>query len=262
MKKLLLATLGISTSLLAITQEQQTKIDELFNQKEQNISQSTEFGAGEKQMLIQTLKEEKAKVEKMSDEEIEEYLDEEATIAKNKKDGFDPENYRFRKNEEWIGWLAGAVGATTSGFFTTSVSKSSAMAYYLTFGPKYNITYNGFFAGTIKGFSISLPIGIGGLNFAKESQGSFALPIALEASYMFSNKRGFGLKAGARYTFSAHKNGNLHIIDCYAGMDLFYGVFIEAGYVLYSSQDVKVGNKTKSIDPLSSAISFNAGWRF
>ena len=261
MRKLFLATLGISTSLLAITQEQQTKIDELFNQKEQNISQSTEFGAGEKQMLIQALKEEKAKVEKMSDEEIEEYFDNEKRAELAKNDTFDPNIMRAKKNEEWVSWIFGASGARFSGFFGGNLG--GAYMVFATIGPKYNVSYDGFYIGTAKGFSVSLPIGLGAINTSGvKNNDKFVLPIAVEVNYMFSDYMGFGVSAGLRYTYSPQSVGDLHFIDFYAGLDLIYGLYIEAGYVFYSSQDIKLGNRTNSTDPLSGAVTLNMGWRF
>lgn len=257
MRKLFLATLGISTSLLAITQEQQTKIDELFNQKEQNISQSSEFGAGEKQSLIQALKEEKAKVEKMSDEEIEEYLDEEANASKDKK-----EILVLRKGEEWLGGLFGASGLRVSTFF--GGNNEGAYMGYATIGPTYNFSGMGWTMGTQEGFSLSLPIGLGFINTSGvKNEANFALPIALEAKYLLkSGVYRFGFSTGLRYTYSPQEIGDLHFIDFYIGMDLIAGAYLEVGYVFYSSQDIKIVNKTISTDPLSGAITFNIGLRF
>ncbi|RDU71383.1 hypothetical protein [Helicobacter brantae] len=249
MKKILLTSLGLATSLLAITQEQQIRLDSLFDQKEHNISQSNEFGAGEKQTLIQALKEEKARVEKMSDEEVEKFFEEEEETKKDKP-------LVLKKGEEWIGGVFGASGIRVSAFF--GGNSGGAYMGYATIGPRYNITGEGFTMGIQEGFSLSAPIGLG---FIKTTNGGyFALPIALEANYIFSGK--FGISGGLRYTFSPQDIGNLHIMDFYAGFDLFYGIYLEAGYVFYSSQDVKIGNKTISTDPLSGAITFNVGWRF
>lgn len=152
----------------------------------------------------------------------------------------------------------GVLGIRTSSFFGNNLR--SATMVYGTIGSKYNISYDGCYIGTTKGFSLSLPIGFGAIG--SNGNVGFALPIALEANYMFSDYMGFGISAGVRYTFSPQDIGNLHIMDFYAGLDLIYRLYIEAGYVFYSSQDVKVGNKTISTDPLSGAITLNFGWRF
>lgn len=136
---------------------------------------------------------------------------------------------------------------------------------YGTIGPKYNFTNSGGGASLFraKGFSLSPPIGFGGINTSGvKNDMDFILPIALEANYMFSDFMGFGLSAGIRYSYSPQDIGDLHIMDVYAGMDLFYGIYIEAGYVFYSSQDIKLGNRTISTDPLSGAVTLNVGWRF
>lgn len=133
---------------------------------------------------------------------------------------------------------------------------------YASLGPKYNFTKGEASLLPEKGFSLSLPIGFGAINTSGiKNDVDFALPIALEARYMFSDF-GFGLSAGLRYTYSPQDVGDLHIMDFYAGMDIVYGLYLEAGYVFYSSQDVKLGNKAYSRDPLSGAVTLNVGWRF
>ena len=253
MKKTLLASLGLATSLLAITQEQQIRLDSLFDQKEHNISQSNEFGAGEKQILIQALKEEKARVEKMSDEEIEKFFEEETKMEKRVIKEYD---------DGWVGWLFGSTGIRTAFFYGGNLT--SGYMFYGTIGPKYNFSSGGASFVRTEGFSLSLPIGLGAINTSGiKNDMDFALPIALEANYVFNDGfYRFGLSAGLRYTFSPQDIGNLHIMDFYAGLDLISGAYIEAGYVFYSSQDITLGNRTYSTDPLSGAITLNLGWRF
>lgn len=263
MRKLFLATLGISTSLLAITPEQQAELDKIYQEREAKIK-STNISEESKEIAIDFLVKERKEVESLQDEKIQNI------INYYKKNGKIPSNFDdvnagvYQKSDSsWAGWVFGASGAKLSFFYGGNLG--SAYMVYGSIGPKYNFTNAGGGASFVrmKGFSLSLPIGFGGINTSGiKNDMDFVLPIALEANYMFSDFMGFGLSAGLRYTYSPQDIGDLHIMDFYAGMDIYYGIYIEAGYVFYSSQDVKVGNRTISTDPLSGAVTLNLGWRF
>lgn len=262
MKKLLLATLGISTSLLAITPEQQKQVDEIFEKKQKTLNElniSDEI----KQKYSQKLAEEKKKVEARTESQIDFFIANQNKKEKEEEEKeFNPDLYKA-SNE--LGWIPLVFGASGVRFGTMAGGNLiSAKLMYVTIGPKYNFSYgDGLFVGTTKGFSISLPIGIGGTQLTGEKQYQFALPIALEMNYMFSDHLGFGLSAGIRYTYTPRDYGDMHIMDFYAGMDIYYGIYIEAGYVFYSSQDIKVPyGGTQNTDPLSGAVTLNIGWRF
>lgn len=268
MKKLLLATLGISTSsLLAITPEQQVELDKIFEGYKNKILSNQSLSEDRKESILENLNDKKKEIEEKSDEEIAIYLDKNSgdpkriERAKQKEKELGIKEYKPKNTDEWLGWTLGAVGARYSGF----LGRNSGGAYmvYATLGPKYNFTKGEVSLLPEKGFSISLPIGFGAINTSGiKNDVDFVLPIALEANYMFSDYMGFGLSAGLRYTYSPQDIGDLHIMDFYAGMDIYYGFYIEAGYVFYSSQDIKLGNRTISTYPLSGAVTLNVGWRF
>lgn len=262
MKKLLLATLGISTSLLAIAPEQQVEIDEIFKQREEAI-QKTKISEESKQISIDFLLREKKEIEALEEKKISDIID---YYKKNGKmpNNFDDVNAGVYKktNLGWIGWVFGASGVKFSSFFGGKLD--SAYMIYGSIGPKYNFSLGGASLIRRKGFSISFPIGFGGLNTSGlKNDMDFVLPIALETNYMFSEISGFGLSAGIRYTYSPQEIGDLHIMDVYAGIDIVYGLYLEAGYVFYSSQDIKVPyGGIQNTDPLSGAVTLNVGWRF
>ncbi|RDU69788.1 hypothetical protein [Helicobacter brantae] len=267
MKKTLLASLGLATSLLAITQEQQIEIDRIFEGYRAKIESNQSLSESRKKSILNNLADKKKEIESQSDEEIAIYLDknsgdsERIERAKQKEKELGIEEYKPTSSDDWLGWVFGSFGARFSSFF--GGNSGGAYMGYATIGPKYNFSSGGSSFLRTKGFSLSLPIGFGAINTSGiKNDVDFALPIALEANYMFSDYMGFGISAGVRYTFSPQDIGNLHIMDFYAGFDLIYGAYIEAGYVFYSSQDVTLGNRTYSTDPLSGAITLNVGWRF
>lgn len=266
MKKLFLATLGISTSLLAITPEQQAELDKIFEGYKNKILSNQSLSEDRKESILENLNDKKKEIEEKSDEEIAIYLDknsgdtERIERAKQKEKELGIEEHKPKNTDEWLGWALGAVGARYSGFL--GGNSGGAYMVYATLGPKYNFTKGEASLLPEKGFSLSLPVGFGAINTSGiKNDVDFALPIALEARYMFSDF-GFGLSAGLRYTYSPQDVGDLHIMDFYAGMDIVYGLYLEAGYVFYSSQDIKLGKRTYSTDPLSGAVTLNMGWRF
>lgn len=269
MKKLLLATLGISTSLLAITPEQQIELDKIFEGYKTKIQNNQSLSESRKESILSSLADKKKEIESQSDEEIAIYLDknsgdtERIERAKQKEKDLGIEEYKPRSVDEWLGWILGGMGVKTSLFLGGALNINSAYMVYGSIGPKYNFSSGKTTFLREKGFSLSLPIGFGGINTSGiKNDMNFVLPIALEANYMFSDFMGFGLSAGIRYTYSPQDIGDLHIMDFYAGMDIYYGIYIEAGYVFYSSQEVKLGNRTYSTDPLGGAVTLNMGWRF
>lgn len=268
MRKLFLATLGISTSLLAITPEQQIKLNRIFKEKMERV-ENQNLNNEAKNMALRILENQKQEIERKNDEEIANYLNgslEERERIEETLEGDDEaplidENTLIR-SDGWLGWLFGATGARYSGFLGGKLG--GAMLYYITIGPQYNFLDKGSRIFTYDGFSLSIPIGFGAINTSGiKNDIDFALPIALEAKYILnSGFYRFGFSAGLRYTYSPQDVGDLHIMDFYAGLDLVAGAYIEAGYVFYSSQDVKLGNRTYSTDPLSGAVTLNVGFRF
>lgn len=265
MKKTLLASLGLATSLLAITQEQQIELDRIFKEKMQKVEKQN-LNPQSKNMALRLLENQKQEIQSKSDEEISAYLNGSPEDRERVEESLEGEEEplidesTLVRSDGWKGWIFGATGARFSAFF--GGNSGGAYMAYGTIGPKYNFTYKGSSLND-EGFSLSLPIGFGAINTSGvKNDVDFVLPIALEAKYRFDSYWRFGLSAGVRYTYSPQDIGDLHIMDIYAGLDLVLGAYIEAGYVFYSSQDVKVGNKTISTDPLSGAITFNIGWRF
>ena len=275
MRKLFLATLGISTSLLAITPEQQVELDRIFAEQKAKI-ESQNLNSQSKDMALRLLENQKKEIEARSNEEIADYLTNGLESAeKNNQDEMLENDENVAEDESplidentlirsdgWLGWLFGATGARYSGFLGGKLG--GAMLYYVTIGPQYNFSDKGSSIFTHDGFSLSIPIGFGAINTSgAKNDVDFALPIALEAKYALnSGFYRFGFSAGLRYTYSPQDIGDLHVMDFYAGLDLVAGAYIEAGYVFYSSQDIKLGKRTISTDPLSGAVTLNVGFRF
>lgn len=156
--------------------------------------------------------------------------------------GLKKEDNKIKEYDDgWEGYLFGATGARISSFLGGKLDSFSIA--YLTIGPKYNFSSNGWSFFRTKGFSLSLPIGIGVLGMLEKNNNatSFALPIALETNYMFSDAVGFGLSAGVRYTYSPQERGDLHMMDFYAEMDICNGFYIEAGYVFIAHKILSLG---------------------
>lgn len=251
MKKTLLASLGLATSLLAITQEQQIELDKIFESQKAKIEQDQSLSEDKRASMLKILEGKKKEIEGKSDEEISAYLNEEKRGS---------EKYEREAIHNGVGWAFGALGARYTTFFGGKLGKTHMG--YASFGPQYNFTENNATLLPKKGFSLSLPIGLGEIKANdSRSDANFVLPIAIEAKYLFSDF-GFGVNAGLRYSYSPQNIGNLHIMDFYAGIDIYYGIYLEAGYVFYSSQDITLGNRTYSTDPLSGAFTLNFGWRF
>lgn len=274
MRKLFLATLGISTSLLAITPEQQVELDRIFAEQKAKI-ESQNLNSQSKDMALRLLENQKKEIEAKSNEEITDYLtnglesaeknnqdetlENDENVAEDESPLID-ENTLVR-SDGWLGWVFGATGFRYAGFL--GGNSGGAYMVYGTIGPKYNFSNKGSSLFSQKGLSLSLPIGFGAINTSGiKNDVDFVLPVALEMTYFFNDDwYKFGLSAGVRYSFSPQEFGNLHFMDIYAGID-FTIFHIEAGYVFYSSQDVKLGNRTYSTDPLSGAFSVSFGLKF
>lgn len=135
------------------------------------------------------------------------------------------------KIEEWTAWFLGASGLRYGILY--NMSFGGGYMGYGTIGPKYNFSSNEWSTIRSKGFSLSLPIGFGGIYASEENQSSFVLPIALEMNYMFSERLGFGVSSGIRYTYSPRSVRDLHMLDFYMGIDIYSGFYFEVGYMFY-----------------------------
>lgn len=267
MKKTLALATFLAGSLFAITPEQQVELDKIFNGYIQNINKNTSLSENRKEKIIKDMNNKKKEIESKSDEEIQIYLDKNSgdsariANAKQKEKELGIKEEKPTSPDAWLGYLFGASGAKTSFFYGGNLT--SAYMVYGSIGPKYNFSSEGWSMIRSKGFSLSLPIGLGAINTSGiKNDVDFVLPIALEANYMFSDGGGFGLSSGVRYTYSPQERGDLHMMDFYAGIDIYYGYYMEIGYVFYSSQDIKFGKNTISTDPLSGAVTLNIGLRF
>lgn len=246
--------LGFATSLFAITQEQQIKLDKVFQEYKRNIEQNQSLEESKKIVMLKDLENRKKEIEGKSDAEISSYLDQNF-ISKNEN-----KKYEDKAIDDEVGWVFGALGARYTVFFGGKSGKTQMG--YATIGAQYNFTENQATLLPKKGFSLSIPIGLGEINTINpKSNAEFVLPIAVEAKYLFSDF-GFGFNAGLRYSYSPQNIGDLHIMDFYAGIDIYAGFYIQAGYVFFSSQNIKTSNKTTLMDPLSGAFALNVGWKF
>lgn len=91
MRKLFLATLGISTSLLAITPEQQAELDKIFEGYKNKILSNQSLSEDRKESILEDLNDKKKEIEEKSDEEIAIYLD---------KNSGDPKRIEKAKQKE------------------------------------------------------------------------------------------------------------------------------------------------------------------
>lgn len=244
MKKIftgMLVAISLASSMLALTEEQRKEFNEDF---EMRIDVAKKTGVGKEggeewaQKRITELKKEKAQIEAEGDEAIERYL-------------------RVNKIENVLmDIFLGSLGVYQEISFKNDEKLSKFGGFFLTIGPRYNLQGEGAFD---KGFSISLPIGLGMIERNRKSY--FAMPVAIEGRYSLGGLMP-AIGAGLRYTFSPMNIGTLHMMDVYASLDIYWGFFMQIGYIFFSSQEVSFGRVKQTVQPYTGQTKMSIGWRF
>lgn len=251
---LFLSSLGISTSLLAITPDLQKKVDEFYSQKRAVIEKS-ELKESMKEDLLQQLEGEKIRVETLDDDEITHFLE----------TGELPKNDEMADSEEnsWVGWVFGATDVAID-VFTTKGLSSGLTTITGSFGPRYNFSKMAPATIFTDGFSIAARLGLGVAALDNFHETGFALPIELEASYTTGH---FTTSAGLSFLIipTLKKLENLTNAGVY--LDLGWANPVGAmtfrlGYIFHSSATLNLINgQSINYDPLNGSFNFGVRWQ-